>query len=89
MRILYCHLVDDDRGGHTCLATVDVELNEHVRLYGLRLMRIKDGKHLVFAPQSGQRRTATFSLPMAERLTGLALEAWNSTAPAAEVPNAG
>lgn len=75
MRILYCHPVNDDRGGHACLATIDVELSPDVRLYGLRLMRMRDGKHLVFAPQSGQRRTATFSVPMAERLTTLAVEA--------------
>lgn len=76
MRILYCHPVNDSRGAHTCLCTVDVELNPEVRLYGLRLLRMRDGKHLVFAPQSGTRRCATFSPAMAERLTALALEAW-------------
>jgi hypothetical protein len=75
MRLLYLHPVSDDRGGHTCLATIDVELSADVRLYGLRLMRMRDGKHLVFAPQSGQRRVATFSPAMAEQLTAMAVEA--------------
>ncbi|MGV8832536.1 MAG: hypothetical protein ACOH2N_11210 [Devosia sp.] len=75
MRILYLHPVSDDRGGNTCVATVDVELNDHVRLYGLRLMRMRDGKHLVYAPQAGQRRAATFSPALAEKLTIMAVEA--------------
>lgn len=80
MKILYCHRLDEARDGQRCLATVDVELNEHIRLYGLRLLRMPDGKHFLFAPQSGQRRTATFSRPMSERLTSLALEAYDAAA---------
>lgn len=76
MRVLYCHPVHDDRGGHTCLCTIDIELNPDVRMYGLRLLRMRDGKHILYAPQSGQRRVATFSPALAERLTALALEAW-------------
>lgn len=76
MRILYCHPVSDDRGAHTCLCTIDVELNADVRLYGLRLLRMRDGRHLIYAPQTGQRRCATFSPTLAEQLTALALDAW-------------
>lgn len=76
MRILYCHLVSDDRAGHNCVATIDIELSPDVRLYGLRLLRMADGKHLVFAPQAGQRRTATFSNGFAQRLTAVALDAF-------------
>lgn len=74
MRILYCHPTHET-GRKDCIAFVDVELNEHVRLYGLRLVRQPDGAHFLFAPQAGQRRTATFSKPLAERLTALAVEA--------------
>jgi len=74
MRVLYLHPVAD--AGAQCLAFVDIELNEHVRLYGLRLLRKPDGAHYLFAPQAGHRRTATFSKPMAERLTSLAVEAY-------------
>jgi hypothetical protein len=43
-------------------------------------MRMKDGKYLVFAPQCGQRRCATFSVPMAEQLTAMAVDAWERAA---------
>lgn len=75
MRILYARPVQDERGGNTCVGTVDVELNDDVRLYGLRLMRMRDGNLLLFAPQAGARRTATFSVPLAQRLTRMAMEA--------------
>jgi hypothetical protein len=74
MRVLYCHPTRES-GPKDCVAFVDIELNEHVRLYGLRLLRQPDGAHFLFAPQAGHRRTATLSKPMAERLTALALEA--------------
>jgi hypothetical protein len=79
MRILYVHHVTEG-GGSQCMAYVDVELNEHVRLYGLRLLRKPDGAHYLFAPQAGHRRTATFSKPLAERLTALAVEAYEKAA---------
>ena len=74
MKILYAHPTKE-RGERPCVGFVDVELNEHIRLYGLRVVRQEDGRHLLYAPQAGQRRTATFSKPMAERLTALAVEA--------------
>ena len=81
MRVLYTHRLNElDDGGHMCLAAFDVELNDHIRLYGLRLLRMRDGKHLVYAPNAGRRRSATFSTPMAERLTNLALAAYEAEA---------
>jgi hypothetical protein len=74
MKILYCHPTRET-GKRDCIAFVDVELNEHIRLYGLRLVKQPDGNHMLYAPQAGQRRVATFSAPMAQRLTDLALEA--------------
>lgn len=77
MKILYCHRLDEpEDGGHRCLAAVDFQFNDDVRLYGLRLLRMRDGKHMVFAPQSGRRRAATFSTAMAQRLTDMALAAY-------------
>lgn len=77
VRVLYCHKVRDTRQAE-CLASVDFELNEHIRLYGLRLLRKPDGKFFLYAPQSGQRRTATFSEVMAKRLTDLAVAAYEA-----------
>jgi len=80
MKVLYCHKVRNPRGGE-CIASVDFELNEHIRIYGLRLMKKADGKHLIYAPQaSGSRRVATFSQQMTERMTALALEAYEVAA---------
>lgn len=83
MRLLYCHPVSDDRGGHTCLATIDVELDADVRLYGLRLLRMRDGQYRLNAPQAGRRLAATFSPAFASRLTTMALEALGEQADAA------
>lgn len=80
MRILFCRRPDSRRDDDRCIATVDVELNDHRRLYGLRLLRMPDGAHFIYAPQSGQRRVATFSKPMAARLTELALDAYEAAA---------
>lgn len=74
MRVLYCHPTKG-RGQRNCVAFVDVEINEHMRLLGLRLIRQPDGAHYIYAPQVGQRRAATFSKPLAERLTALAVDA--------------
>jgi hypothetical protein len=74
MRILYMHPVFDNRGRNQCLATIDLELNEHIRLYGLRLLKMEDGRHLVFSPQSGKRKTATFSPELSQEITELALQ---------------
>lgn len=74
MRILYCHPTHE-KGARDCIAFVDVELNEHIRLYGLRLVQHPDGNHTLYAPQAGKRRSATFSAGLAKRMTELAVEA--------------
>jgi len=74
MKVLYCHPLRDAKA-RDAVAFVDVELNEHIRLYALRLVRQPDGAYRLYAAQAGTRRTATFSTPMAERLTALAVEA--------------
>ena len=76
MRILYLHPTREQRAGTVCIASVDVELNDDVRLYGLRLMRLADGHYMIYSPQSGQRRTATFSPELAAQLTEAAVTRW-------------
>ena len=78
MRILYTHPTGET-GERACVAFIDVELNEHIRLYGLRLLRQPDGRHTISAPQCGRRQSSTFSKPMAERLTAMAVEALEAT----------
>ena len=74
MRILYAHPTRG-RGEKECIGFVDVEVDADIRMYGLRIVRQADGRHLLYAPQAGHRRAATFSRPMAEKITALALEA--------------
>jgi hypothetical protein len=79
MRVLYCHRTSEsDEGGHTCVAAVDFEMNSHLRLYGVRLVRMRDGRHRLYAPQSGTRRTATFSNELVARMTDLAVKAYEA-----------
>ena len=76
MRLLYLHHTGDSgRGGHTCVATIDVELNPDVRLYKLRVLRMKDGRYRVNAPYAGRYLAASFSPALAQRLTEMAVEA--------------
>lgn len=75
MRVLYCHPTGETKQ-KDCVAFVDVELNEHVRLNRLRLIRQPDGTFYIFAPHVGHTKAATFSKPLAERLTALAVAAY-------------
>ncbi|MBB4580389.1 hypothetical protein GGE45_002719 [Rhizobium aethiopicum] len=77
MKVLYCHPLDQQKE-RDAIAFVDIELNNDVRMYGLRLLRQPDGKHFLYSPQAGHRRTATFSRPLAEELTRLAVEAYQA-----------
>lgn len=74
MQILNMKPLDEPPGGNRAIATFDLELDDDVRLYALRLLEMKDGNHLVYAPQSGPRRVATFRRGFAENLTRMAIE---------------
>ncbi|MDL2409969.1 hypothetical protein PY650_31005 [Rhizobium calliandrae] len=74
MEILDFKLIDEHSGGHRAVACFDLKLTDEVRLYGLRLLRMRDGRLLTFAPQSGYRRVATFAAPLAARITRLAAD---------------
>jgi hypothetical protein len=76
MKLLFARpLAEPDKGGHLCLGTIDIELTPDARLYGLRLLRMRDGQIRLFAPNAGKRRAATFSPELTERLTQMAVEA--------------
>ena len=74
MHILEFKTIDEPSGGHRAVAVFDLELTDECRLYGLRLLKMRDGRLLTFAPQSGYRRVATFAAPLAERITKLAID---------------
>lgn len=74
MRILELKLIDEPGSGHRAIAAFDLQLTDEVRMYGLRLLRMRDGRLLTFAPQSGYRRVATFAAPLAARITQLATD---------------
>lgn len=65
-----------DRGGGSMrlLALFDLELDDRLRLFGLRLMEAMGGKRIVYAPNAnGGRRMATFSSSLAEQITAAAI----------------
>lgn len=78
MRILDYKLIDDPSGGHRAVAVFDLELSPDIRLYALRLLRMRDGRLLTFAPQSGHRRVATFAPHLAEKITQIAIDQYEA-----------
>lgn len=74
MQILDFQLIDEPSGRHRAAAVFDLQLTPDCRLYGLRLLRMADGRLLTFAPQSGYRRVATFAAPLASEITKLATD---------------
>lgn len=74
MKILELQPIDEPGGGHRAIAVFDLQLTPECRLYGLRLLRMRDGRLLTFAPQSGYRRVATFATSLAAEITRLATD---------------
>jgi hypothetical protein len=70
MRVLQCHKVKDAKL-RDCVASIDFELNEHIRIYALRLIRQPDGSFYIYAPTAGTRRTATAEREPARRMMPL------------------
>jgi hypothetical protein len=77
MRLIECHLIahERDKTGHTCIGLIDVEMSPDLRLYKLRLLRMRDGRHRIYAPYAGRNLAASFSPELADQLTALALMA--------------
>lgn len=78
MEISEMKTIDEPSSGHRAIAVFDLQLTPEARLYGLRLLRMRDGRLLTFAPQSGARRVATFAAPLAERITSLAVDQYEA-----------
>lgn len=57
------------------VAQFDLQLADDVAIYGMRLLRAPDGRHVSYAPTAlGGRRSVTFSRPLAEAITATALK---------------
>jgi hypothetical protein len=82
MRIIEAHPVtpEPDRGGHTRIGLVDVEMTPDIRLYKLRVLRMRNGRHRISAPYSGKNLCASFSPELAEKITQMAVEALREAA---------
>ena len=78
MQILTMRQIDEPANGHRAIAWFDLQLTDDCRLYGLRLLRMRDGRLLTYAPQSGSRRVATFADGLAERITALAIDEYEA-----------
>lgn len=83
MRVLNLEAVTSKAGGSLrLLATFDLEPSKSFRLYGMRLLEASDGRRIIYAAQSGARRTATFDPVAAEQITKLASTIYDEAATA-------
>lgn len=65
-------------GSVKVVATFDLQLTDDVALYGMRLCRAPDGRHVTYAPTAlGGRRSATFARSLAETITAAALQTYS------------
>ncbi len=54
------------------VANFDIQLTDDVRLFDLRLFQSDSGNKIIRAPQTRDRRSATFSPALAREITALA-----------------
>lgn len=59
------------------IAKFSVQINDDLRLRGLRLVEDPSGRRLVYAQSAGGSRCATFSAELAKKLTALASESFD------------
>lgn len=72
-------------GGRT-LARFDVQLNDDVRLYGLRLVKMSNGRRLSYAAEARGQRTATFAPELADTITKAASAAYEAEIASDNIP---
>ncbi|HEY0220390.1 MAG TPA: hypothetical protein VGC26_11600 [Afipia sp.] len=60
------------------IARFDLQLSDDLKLYGLRLMQTREGRHLTYAPSSGGRRFATFAPALVDDITTAAISTFNN-----------
>jgi hypothetical protein len=61
-------------------ARFDIEINEHLRLFGLLLKRSRDGRLRTYAPNSCGKHVASFHPILAEKITSAATAALEAAA---------
>ena len=61
------------------LARVDIELDGHLRLFNLKVVRRSAGGHAVYAPNALGAKTATFSIELANQIAAAATAAMELT----------
>lgn len=62
--------------GYATVATFDVALSDHVRVFGMRLVAGPQGTRLAYGPNAaGGKRCVTFSQEAARQITRAAMEA--------------
>lgn len=76
MQILNMRPALSGDGRYRTLAHFDAELDNRIRIYGMRLLEADDGRRLTYAPSSGGRRFATFDPALAAEITAAALEVY-------------
>jgi hypothetical protein len=59
-------------GRYREIAIFDIQLTDDVRLFDLRLFQSDSGNKIIRAPQTRDRRSATFSPTLAREITALA-----------------
>ncbi|RAZ84202.1 hypothetical protein DPM33_32290 [Mesorhizobium hawassense] len=55
------------------IARVDVEIDEHIRLFNLKVSRRPEGGFAVFAPNANGARAATFSRYLVDKIATAAV----------------
>jgi hypothetical protein len=63
------------------VARFDIELNDDLRLFGLRLSERTAGGHAVYAPNAMGHRCATFSYALVDQIASAALAALKEQKP--------
>lgn len=79
MKILSIRPVPPGAGG--AVAHFDVEINDDIRLFGLRLSERAAGGHSVYSPNAMGRRCATFSYKLVDQIAAAALAALKEQMP--------
>ncbi len=68
------------RDGSSSIARFDLQLTEHVKIFGLCLKRNEAGRMRIFAPKSGGRHAASFHPEISDKITAAAIAAFEAKA---------
>lgn len=79
MRIINCR--PEPPGSGNVIARVDVEIDEHIRLFNLKVSQRPEGGYAVFSPNSMGCRSATFSRYLVKQIAIAAVAALEELKP--------